>query len=117
MVTRTSATAPRLFAGMPARDRPWWRGIVWCGVGGDAPAAFRGWQRAWLAVPEATSFVAASCASGRFHPADGVAVDVVDGRLAVAAPGRAWRYVRDRAVRALGPCACGAAGAAFEVTA
>jgi hypothetical protein len=69
----------------PPRERPWWRGIVWLsrGHGGRRPyrrtPAFAGWQRTWLAVAEASSFVAGSCERGGFHAA-GDAV-VRDGEL------------------------------------
>src|SRR5262247_1419497 len=52
-----------------------------------APAGFRGWQRTWLAVPEATSFVAGTCRAERFHADDRVLAEVVDGRGVAVAPG------------------------------
>src|SRR5262249_58714272 len=78
-------------AGAPPAERPWWRGIVWLRAGGGAsraaPAGFRGWQRTWLAVPEATSFVAGTCRAERFHADDRVLAEVVDGRGVAGGPG------------------------------
>src|SRR5438067_8605553 len=62
--------ARAFFAAAPAATRPWWRGIVRLRatetpVEAPVPDGFSGWERTWLAVPEATSFVAASCSAGR----------------------------------------------------
>src|SRR5262249_43208818 len=82
----------------PETERPWWRGIIWLRRGGAPPrervfvpeaAGFRGWQRSWLAVAEVASFVAWSCAAGRYHVDAGVAAGGVDGELGLAPPGRA----------------------------
>lgn len=131
------ATAPRLFAAAPAGEQPWWHGIVWLrrGVaGGPAtppPAGFTGWQRTWLAVPEATSFVAGSCVRGAFHVDEAVLAEVVaeatgapvgpggDGILALTVPGgdapllRFASGVRARVQAAA--CPCGARGPALEL--
>jgi phenylacetate-coenzyme A ligase PaaK-like adenylate-forming protein len=121
------AAAARFFAAMPAAERPWWRGIVWLNAGAvEAPqstvpavARFTGWQRLWLAVPEATSFVAYACAAGRLHCDEGVVAEVVDGELvltplAVDAP--VLRYVTGVRARALDtPCACGSDAAGLEL--
>jgi hypothetical protein len=97
------------FATTPAGRRPAWQGIVWLSRGTAAapvppPPGFAGWQRTWLAVPEATSFVAGSCEAGGFHVRDGLAADVVDGEL-VLGPRRYASGLRARAVDA---CPCGA---------
>lgn len=114
------ADAAALFAHAPAASRPWWRGIVWLCSRSSVPASagFAGWQRAWLAVPEATSFVAAECASGRLHLDDAVVAEVVDGALVVTALGfqaQPVRYVTDvRARLSATPCACGDGGPILE---
>jgi hypothetical protein len=124
-----AASGPALLAAAPARARPWWRGIVWLGSEASPPAAgFAGWRRVWLAVPEATSFVAASCASERFHIDAGVIAEVVDeasgapaseGTLTLTPLGDEaplLRYasgVRARAVD--GRCSCGADGPVVEI--
>lgn len=109
-------TAGALFAAMPAADRPWWTGIVWRWCPGDPqppapPAGFAGWERTWLAVPEAASFAAATCAAGAFHLDAAVESAVVEGELiltprgAAAAPGP---YSTTLAVRPA-DCRCGGA--------
>jgi hypothetical protein len=133
------ATAGPFFAAAPPRARPWWLGVVWLRRGAEVAAhrpppsacGFAGWQRTWLAVPEATSFVAGSCAHGRFHLDEGVMGEVLaaspPGTCAVGDEGiltlttlagdtallRFATAVRARTVR--GPCACGDAGAAVEL--
>ena len=84
------ASADALFAGMPAGARPWWHGIVWLRSDRlpprDRPAPpppFAGWQRTWLAVPDAACFVAHEIAPGRFHLDEGVHAEVTGGRLLV----------------------------------
>ena len=133
------ASAPRLFAAAPAAARGWWRGIIWLrdasdpGAAAAAPPAtgFTGWQRAWLAVAEATSFVAHSCAALRFHANDHVLVEVVDEATgATAEPGQVGtlvltplagdtlllRYASGIRARAVPPpCACGAEGVGLEL--
>src|SRR3989454_8664643 len=88
------ASTATFLAAAPPAERPWWRGIVWLRVGARAarpalPAAagFAGWQREWLAVPEATSFVAGTCAARRFHLDEGVVVEVVDEKLVLTRRG------------------------------
>jgi hypothetical protein len=132
-------SAPALLAAAPAGARPWWRGIVLLRCGDDArvravvvPAAvgFTGWQRTWLAVPEATSFVAHSCAAGRLHADEGVVVEVIEtmtgspvragvaGVLVVtllAQDTQLLRYVSGLAAHQLAaPCPCGEPGYAFD---
>ena len=71
-----------------------------------------------LAVPEAASFVAGTCAAGRFHADPSLAVDVSDGRLVVGVPAGvrpAFAYRAAFAARRVDACGCGVAGAAFEV--
>ena len=117
----------------PARERPWWRGIVWLRCGPPAPpavpaaAGFSGWRRSWLAVPEATSFVAGTCAASRFHVEEGVLAEVVDeatgavrheGVLALTPVGgetQLLRYATGLRVRAVERCGCGERGAALEL--
>jgi phenylacetate-coenzyme A ligase PaaK-like adenylate-forming protein len=129
--------APEPFLGAaPRAPRRWWRGIVWLQRGArptpQVPAAtgFEGWQRRWLAVPEATSFVASSCAASRFHVDESVYAEVVDERTGAALPpGRegtlalsvvdvdapVLRYASGiAACMSAEPCPCGA-GAALEI--
>src|SRR5262245_39328690 len=107
-------------AHVPGAKRPWWRGIVWlCSRSPVPPAAgFAGWQRSWLAVPEATSFVAAECRAGRLHVDEAVVAEVIDGALVVTALGfeaPPVRYVTDvRARPSATPCECGDGGAILE---
>jgi hypothetical protein len=115
LVAEPGPATTAFFAAAPRADRPWWQGIVWLSRGGAAtpvppPPGFGGWQRTWLAVAEATSFVAASCPAGGFHAAGGVAVEIVDGELAVG-PGR---YASGLRARAVATCPCGA-GPAFAL--
>jgi hypothetical protein len=131
-------TAPRLFATAPPQARPWWRGMVWLRVGA-APTpipplsdalGFDGWQRTWLAVPEASCFVAHSCTVGHFHVDAALLAEVVDPRAAALPPGRdgmlvltaaisdapLLRYATGIAARALSePCPCGANQYGVEV--
>src|SRR5579885_1846063 len=120
-------TAEDAAAAAPPAERPWWRGIVWLRTATSVPprvrppAGFGGWQRVWLAVPEATSFVAHTCARGTFHLDEEVRAEVVGAgcvrTLVLTALGfesRLLRYVTGLDARLLdGPCACGAAGAAL----
>lgn len=79
-------SALQLFGSAPARERPWWKGIIWLQIDGDGggtpavaeAAGFSGWEHTWLAVPEVTSFLAVSCAAQRFHLDTRVTVEVVD---------------------------------------
>jgi len=71
-----------------------------------APPGFAGWQRTWLAVAEASSFVAGSCEQGGFHPAGAVR----DGELVLDG----GRYASGLRARAIAACPCGA-GAAFAL--
>src|SRR5579884_2637598 len=121
------AAGATLLAAAPPAERPWWRGIVWLRTATSVPprvrppAGFGGWQRVWLAVPEATSFVAHTCARGTFHLDEEVRAEVVGAgcvrTLVLTALGfesRLLRYVTGLDARLLdGPCACGAAGAAL----
>src|SRR5207249_2179785 len=79
------ADAAPFFAAAPREARPWWRGIVWlrtdttaARVSVPADIGFTGWQRTWLAVPEATSFVAGDCTASRFHADERVVLEVLD---------------------------------------
>jgi len=131
--------ATRLFAAAPPAKRGWLRGLIWLRRGAESadrpspPAAvgFEGWQRIWLAVAEATSFVAASCSASSFHVDEGVLVEVIDGvaGAALAAGGQGElaltllgldtplvRYSCGLRVRATGgACPCGEAGAVIDV--
>jgi hypothetical protein len=113
LVVEPGPGATTFFAAAPPRERPWWRGIVWLSRGTaaapvPAPPDFAGWQRTWLAVAEASSFVAGSCERGGFHAAgDGAVRDgelVLDGGC----------YASGLRARAIGACPCGA-GAAFAL--
>jgi hypothetical protein len=121
-----AASGPTLLASAPEPPPSWWRGVVWLGCDAGAWPRVRGWQRRWLAVPEASSFVAGSCAAGMLHPDDGVLVEVTDesgaprpagewGTLALTPLGgdtRLFRYAPGIAARVVpGPCGCGRAGA------
>ncbi|MGH7896086.1 MAG: hypothetical protein ACREQL_15545 [Candidatus Binatia bacterium] len=102
----TGTTA--FFAAAPRVERPCWTGIVWLSRGASAapvppPPGFHGWQRTWLAVPEATSFVAGSCAAGAFHVLDGVATVIEAGELVIGPR----RYASGLRARAIASCACG----------
>lgn len=132
------ASAPHLLAATPAAARPWWRGLVWLACGPPprtpeipAAAGFTGWERTWLAVPEATSFAAHSCARGRFHPEPAVVIEVVyEPTGAPLAPGEeggvaltplgldtpCLRYASGLTGRvASEPCGCGEPGPALEL--
>ena len=137
-----------LFEAAPAGDRPWCRGIVWLDRGArprvasaavPAKVGFAGWQRNWLAVAEATSFVAGSCpAAGegmrtvsRFHVDEAVIAEIVDSASgAPVPPGQhghlvltplgfdapLLRYAADlRARMCTGPCSCGTGAVSFEL--
>lgn len=87
-----SAGAARLFAAAPRQARPWLQGIIWSRVAGhdDTPlpcpdnVGFSGWQRSWLAVPEATSFLAADCEAAALHPDSETLVEVLAGSASSA---------------------------------
>jgi len=116
------ATAARLLESAPPRPRPWWQGIVWlCRPGTPVarPSAgdFGGWQRTWLAVAEASSFVGGECVQGRLH-VEGVfspAVEQDELVLGPLHPGVAWRYRTALAARAGGPCPCGSPDPVFDL--
>ncbi len=122
------ASATRLFAATPKAERPWWQGIIVLHTRDVTPrpiavsdaAGFSGWQRAWLAVPEATSFVAAACAAGRMHCDEGVIAEVVDDALVLTPLGvdtPVLRYASGVRARALlaGACSCGSIGMGIEL--
>lgn len=101
VLNETSAT--HLFAAMPPGARPWWKGIVWLRSDEVAaadrpvpPPAFTGWQKTWLAVPDAASFVAHEVAPGRFQLDDGVYGEAVGGRLVLTTLARDAALVRYR---------------------
>ena len=113
------ASAARLFAAAPKAERTWWQGMIV--LHGGTPqfqaisvpdaAGFSGWQRAWLAVPEATSFAAYACAAGRMHCDEGVIAEVVDDTLVLTSLGvdtPVLRYASGVCAKALtAPCPCG----------
>ena len=133
------ATAFRLFAAAPAARRPWWPAIVWLRTVDGAwrpptvPAeiGFTGSQRSWLAVPEATSFVASSCTAERFHLDHGVLAEIVDAKTGAPLPpgqpgtlaltplesdAALLRYASELRARTLAvPCICGGGGMAIEI--
>lgn len=140
VVVLDDASAPHLFAAVSAGRLDWWQGIVWLGVHevGSAephpaairPDTFAGWERTWLAVPEATSFVAGSCPASRHHADEGVVVEVVEETTAaVRPPGEVGvlaltplggdlplvRYATAIRARAVDGCPCGAGGAVLEI--
>jgi hypothetical protein len=120
-------SATRLFAATPQAERPWWQGIVWlhagavdtCQVTVPGTAGFAGWQRVWLAVPEATSFAAYSCAAGRLHCDEGVVAEIVGDELVVTPLGvdaPVLRYASGRrACAATASCSCGSTGMGIEL--
>jgi hypothetical protein len=113
LVVEPGPVATTFFAAAPPHARPWWRGIVWLSRGTAAtpvppPPGFAGWQRTWLAVAEASSFVAGSCDAGGFHGVAGAGADVSDGELVLGAR----RYASGLRARAVAACPCGG-GAAF----
>src|SRR3989442_14660334 len=131
-----AASAGALFAAVPPATRAWWRGLVWLGDGAAPPrvpaaAGFSGWQRHWLAVPAASSFVARSCAAARYHVDEGIEAEVVDAESGTVLPaGRQGllaltpldgdtallRYASGLAAHALStPCDCGEGGAVVEI--
>jgi phenylacetate-CoA ligase len=122
-----AASGPPLLAAAGTASRPWWRGIVWLSApAAPAPPSFAGWQRTWLAIPEATSFVAMSCDGGRLHVDEGVVAEIVDaatgrprppgepGHLALTPLGfetPLLRYASEVEARlAPAPCPCGSEG-------
>jgi len=124
VIVLDEASAPAFLAAAPPAERPWWRGIVWLRMraarrGLPAAAGFAGWQREWLAVPEATSFAAGTCAAGRFHVDEEVVAEVADGMLVLTPRGLEaplQRYVTELPARLVaGPCACGASGTTLEI--
>jgi phenylacetate-coenzyme A ligase PaaK-like adenylate-forming protein len=127
-------SAARLFAAAPAAPRSWLHGIVWRRtdtapfVLPALPAAvgFAGWQQTWLAIAEATSFAAATCAQGVFHVDDEVLVEVVDSSGAPVSEGTlvltpfgldtpVLRYASGLRARVSAPCPCGASGTSVAV--
>jgi len=131
-----AATAARFVAAAPAGARDWWRGVVWLmrdartQVSPPSLPGFTGWQRRWLAIPEASSFVAGSCSSGNFHVDDEIIAEIVDergaplyagsdGELVVTTLGfetPAVRYATGvRARMPASPCPCGESGIALEL--
>ena len=132
------ASAGALLADAPPAARPWWHGIIWLQTdapSGDHPllpaaAGFSGWQRTWLAVAEATSFVAHSCSTGCFHADDAVIVEVVDptasgvlptaklGTVALTPLGvdtAVLRYSSGLRARLVSGCPCGHGGVVLEL--
>lgn len=137
LVIDTISAGPLLAAAPPAA-RPWWQGIVWLQTDAaprdraalPAAAGFAGWQRPWLAVAEATSFVAHCCSAGRFHADDTVIVEIVDPTSSVTVPAPrlgalaltplgldtpVLRYLSGLRARVVSGCACGHESAGFEL--
>jgi hypothetical protein len=115
LIVEPGPGATTFFAAAPPVERPWWQGIVWLSRGGAAapvpsPPGFAGWQRTWLAIAEATSFVAGSCAAGGFHADEASDAEVVDGTLIVGAR----RHASGLRARAVERCPCGT-GQAFAL--
>ena len=130
-----AAAAEPLFAAYPGGDRPWWRGVV--SLVESAPPVplpddlgFRGWQRFWLAIPEAASFLAGSCGAGSLHFDSDAYVELHDleagrpvdrgtpGRIVVTPYARdqiLLRYVSDVKAREV-DCACGQPGWAAKLS-
>ncbi len=126
VIVLDDASAATFLAAAPLAERPWWRGIVWLRVGARAArpalpgaARFGGWQREWLAVPEATSFVAGTCAAGHFHVDEEVVAEVADGMLVLTPLGLEVpleRYATELPARLIsGPCGCAAGGTTLEI--
>jgi hypothetical protein len=138
IVCLESATAARFLAAAPAAPRSWLSGILWLrrsavdGVSGPIPenVGFSGWQRQWLAVAEASSFVAASCAVGGLHADDRVLVEIADATtgspvaddesgvlLLTPLDGETalLRYDTGLRARRRKVCACGTLGTAFDL--
>jgi hypothetical protein len=120
------ASATRFFAATAKAERPWWQGIIVLRASEAAQpiavpdaAGFSGWQRAWLAVPEATSFVAYACAAGRMHCDEGVIAEICDDTLVLTplcVDTPVLRYASGLRARALAaPCPCGSPGTGIEL--
>jgi phenylacetate-CoA ligase len=136
-----AAGGAAFLAAAPAADRRWCRGLVWLVTDMPRPASpppassglGAAWQRAWLAVPEATSFAGRTCAADRLHPARDVVAEVVypptgapvtageAGELSLTPLGLdtpCLRYATGLRVRAaVAPCACGEPGVVLETAA
>jgi phenylacetate-CoA ligase len=132
-------SAPRFFTAAPGAARRWWQGVIGLHQGVSAiqrfpippVAGFAGWQRTWLGIPEARSFVAHSCAASRLHVDAGVWGEIIDAPTGVLLPAGAdgelvltplggetplLRYVSGvRARRIAAPCSCGARGFVVEL--
>jgi len=140
MLTMELATATRFLAAAPVASRPWLTGIVWLQRAPAASAAvevpnavgFAGWQRRWLSVAEAASFVASTCARGAFHADEGVRVEITDDAGSPLAAGDSGivvvtplegesallRYASGLRGHSLASrCGCGGGGTAFELIA
>lgn len=125
------ASAKHLFAAAPTAPRPWWKGLLWLRTDSDdgvlpsiaGSVGFAGWQRVWLAVAEATSFLAVSCSASFFHIDDEATVEIVNadtggpGTVVVTPRGfeqAPTRYLtRFRGRELVGSCRCGSAGSAL----
>jgi hypothetical protein len=131
-------TGAAFLAAAPVAERRWCSGLVWLTTGTPEPvrplppgAGLSGWQRTWVAVPEATSFAGRTCDRGRLHPATDLVVEVVHSDTGAALgpdqPGElvltplgldtpCLRYATGLQARiAPEPCACGSPGTALEM--
>jgi hypothetical protein len=115
------ATGARFFGIGPDGERPWLSGVVWLVRDGTAapPAiSFGGWQKRWLAIPEAASFAAVSCDQGRLHADEDLHVEVVDGEFVVTQRHGSLalvRYATGLRGRLDPACPCGASGAILDL--
>ncbi len=80
-------SARALFSAGDANARAHWHGTITVLASADAPypphsvpdeCGFTGWQRFWIAVPEAGGFLGASCGAGSLHIDRGLHVEIVD---------------------------------------
>lgn len=116
-----AATAARFLAAAPAAERPWLEGLLWlerAGAPSERPAppsalGFGGWQRRWIAVPEACSFALSSCAQGGVHADESLLAEIGSGGTLLLTPTAGeqmlLRYDAGLKAREAGLCTCGAA--------
>ena len=128
------ADAGAFLRAAPPAARPWWRGTMWLHSAAAPPptpaaAGFAGWEREWLAVPEATSFVASTCTKGVFHVDQAVVAEIVDPQTGALLPSGQDGFLVISAIGLDAPlarfatgltacaaaCACGAEGLALTM--